>query len=164
VDHPDRYIQMDHPSWQPLFGPNSALSNSEQVIKCWAQLDTTTLNSIRIVGYLYRPGTGAVDSAASVGFRIYRVQDITSPNWDDLYLMSVAGVLQPNGYYTVTVPTSSIPGAILDGDTTLMIEAVAVRSGTTFRDRVYLNHLGVYESINRLRQDVDFLDITKQDE
>jgi hypothetical protein len=164
VDHPDRYIQMDGRHWQPLFNLNSTLTNSSQVLKCWAQLDTTTLDSIRIAGYLYRPNTGSVDTSAAISFRIYRVRDITSPNWDDLYITTVSGALQPNGYYTVVVSISSIVGATLDGDTTLMIEATAIRSGTAFRDRIYLNHLGVYESINRLRQDVDFLDITKQDE
>ena len=52
----------------------------------------------------------------------------------------------------------------MDGDTTLMIEGVAIRSGVTYRDRIYVNHLGVYDSIIRLRNAVDFLDITKLDE
>lgn len=155
---------MDAPYWQPLFGPDSLLSSSQQVVKCWAQLDTATLDRIRLVGYLYRPNTGATDSAATCDFRIYRVRDINIPQWDDLYLSTVSGTVQSNGYFFADVLLSTITGAQLDGDTTLMIECTLTRSGSTFRDRVYLNHLGVYDSVIRLQKAVDFLDITKQDE
>lgn len=164
VDHPTRFIENCSPYWQFLFNPNSELNNSLQVLKLAAQLDTSTLDKIRIAGYLYRPATGSIDSAANIDFRVYRVRDATIPKWDDLYLSTISGTLQSNGYYYADVLISSISGANLDGETTLMIEGVAVRSGTTYRDRIYVNHLGVYDSVVRLRQDVEFLDITKVDE
>lgn len=164
VDHTSRYIQNYSDEWQFLFGPNSVLSNSSQVLKLAAQLDTNTLDKIRIIGYLYNPVNGTVDNAASVQFTVYKVADITTPKWDDQPLTTVTGVVQSNNYHFVDILTSSLSGAVLDGDTTLMIEGVATRLGVTYRDRIYVNHLGVYDSIVRLRQDVEFLDITKQDE
>jgi hypothetical protein len=164
VDHASRYLVNDDDDWQFLFGPNSSLNNSTQVLKLAAQLDTSTLDKIRLVGYLYNPTNGTIDNAASVLFKIYKVTDVTSPKWDDQYITSVSGAFQSNNYWFADILVSALTGTSLDGDTTLMIEGISVRSGVTFRDRVYVNHLGVYESIIRLRNDVVFLNLTKQDE
>lgn len=164
VDHNSRYIQNDSTDWQFIFGPNSALNTSGQVLKLSAQLDTSTLDKIRIVGYLYNPTTGNVDSAGSVNFSIYKVADITTPKWDDQLITTLTGDIQSNSYYFKDINITSLTGANLDGDTTLMIEGVAIRLGVTYRDRIYVNHLGVYSSVVRLRQDIEFLDVTKQDE
>ena len=164
TDHNSRYIENDSTDWQFIFGPNSTLSTSIQVLKLAAQLDTNTLDKIRIIGYLYNPTTGNVDSAGAVTFNIYRVADTTAPKWSDEFITSFSGVLQSNGYYFNDTLINSLIGTSLDGDTTLMIEGVATRLGVTYRDRIYVNHLGVYDSIIRLRSDVEFLDVTKLDE
>lgn len=163
VDHNSRYIVNDMSDWQWLFGPNSSLSSSSQVIKISAQLDTETLDKIRLVGYLYNTTYGSVDNASTVVFNIYRVTDITSPKWQDEFITTLTGVQQSNNYFFQDINVSFLTGTNLDGDTTLMIEAVATRLGTTYRDRVYVNHLGIYESFLRLKQAVEFLDITKKD-
>lgn len=164
IDHDSRYIINHSPEWQPIFNVASTLSNSSQVIKLAAQLDTNTLDKIRIIGYLYNPGQGSIDSAASVTFRVFRVTDITTPKWNDELITTLTADLQTNSYYFKDISISSLTGTSLDGDTTLMIEGIAVRLGVTYRDRIYVNHLGVYDSIIRLKKDVEFLDITKQDE
>ena len=164
IDHSSRYIVNHSPEWQPIFNANSTLNNSAQVLKLAAQLDTSTLDKIRIIGYLYNPVQGSIDNAASIVFKIYRVADITSPKWDDQLITTITGDLQSNSYYFKDINVSLITGASLDGDTTLMIEGVATRLGVTYRDRIYVNHLGVYDSIVRLRGDVEFLDVTKLDE
>jgi len=164
VDHNSRYIENDSADWQFIFGPNSVLNTSGQVLKLAAQLDTDTLDKIRIIGYLYNPTTGNVDSAGSVTFNIYKVDDITTPKWDDQFITSLSGTLQSNSYYFNDILINSLTGANLDGDTTLMIEGVATRLGITYRERIYVNHLGVYDSVIRLRNEVEFLDLTKLDE
>jgi len=164
VDHPSRFIVNHTSEWQPIFGVDSALVPGAQVLKLAAQLDTSTLDEIRLVGYLYNPASGAVDSAATVVFYIYKVTDITTPRWDDQLISTQTGDVQSNNYYFKSINISSLSGVNLDGDTTLMVEGVATRLGITYRDRIYVNHLGVYDSIVRLRNDVEFLDITKLDE
>lgn len=164
IDHASRYIVNHVPEWQPIFNVNSTLTNSSQVIKIAAQLDTNTLDKIRIMGYLYNPINGTVDNAASIIFNVYRVADITTPKWDDQLITTLTGDLQSNSYYFKDINMTSLTGTSLDGDTTLMIEGVATRLGVTYRDRIYVNHLGVYSSVVRLRQDVEFLDVVKQDE
>lgn len=164
VDSAQRFIINDSDDWQFMFGPNSAPSNSTQIIKIAAQLDTETLDSIRFIGYLYNPVTGAIDSAGGVSFNVYYVTKNISPTWGDNYITSLTGNLQSNSYYFASTTISSLIGTSLDGDTTLMIEAVATRLGRTYRDRIYVNHLGVYSSIIDLRNDVQFLNATKLDE
>lgn len=164
VDHSSRYIVNDSPEWQFLFGPNSSLSNSSQVIKLAAQLDTITMDKIRIIGYLYNSRNGTIDNAGSVVFKVYKVADITTPKWDDQLLTTISGTLQSNSYYFTDILISSLTGTNLDGDTTLMVEGTATRLGVTYRDRIYVNHLGVYDSIVRLKNDVEYLDISKVDE
>lgn len=163
VDHSSRYIVNHSPEWQPIFSSNSTLNNSSQFLKLAAQLDTNTLDKIRLVGYLYNHVQGSIDNAASVLFKIYKVTDIASPKWDDQLITTLAGSLQSNNYYFSDINISSIVGTNLDGDTTLMIEGVAIRLGVTYRERIYVNHLGVYDSVLRLKRDVEFLDITKKD-
>jgi len=50
------------------------------------------------------------------------------------------------------------------GETTFKLECSITRLGKTFKKVIYLNHLGVYESVFKLQQDVDFLFVTKKDE
>ena len=164
TDNRQRYIVNYESNWQLLFGPGSELSSSTQVLKISAELDTENFQKIRLIGYLYNPITGGIDGAGNCEFRIHRVVKTTNPNWSDVFITSIAGTLQSNGYYFAEVNISDITGANLDGDTTLMIEAFSDRLSTKYRERVYINHLGVYDSIVRLRQDVEFLDITKKDE
>lgn len=163
IDHSSRYIVNCSPEWQPIFNSSSILSNSAQVLKLAAQLDTNTLDKIRMIGYLYNPTNGTIDNAASVSFAIYKVTDITIPKWDDQLITTISGDLQSNSYYFKDILISTLTGTSLDGETTLMIEGTAVRLGVTYRDRIYVNHLGIYENVYRLRQDVDFLNITKKD-
>ena len=147
VDHNSRYIENDSTDWQFLFGPNSVLNTSNQVLKLAAQLDTTTLDKIRFTGYLYNQTTGAVDSSASVNFSIYKVTDITNPKWDDQFITTLNGTIQSNSYFFAEILISALTGTSMDGDTTLMIEGTATRLGITYKDRIYVNHLGVYDSI-----------------
>lgn len=161
IDTLDRYLVNDSEDWLFLFGPNSSLINSNQVIKIAAEFDTTDLNSIRFIAYLYNPTDGSVDNAATCTFNIYMV---TQPSWTENLLLTQSGTIQFNSYFLSDVSVSSLTPANLDGDTTLMVEAVITRLGDVYRDRVYLNSLGVYDSIIRLRNAVDFLDITKLDE
>lgn len=162
VDNFKRYIVNHSNDWQMIFGPSSSLTNSIQILKIASEFDTDDFNSVRFVGYLYNPVGGTIDNSASCLFNIYKV-DSTS-GWTESLLATVSGVVQPNHYYFADVNLATLLPANLDGENTLMVEAISMRSGDVFRDRVYFNHIGVYDSIDRLRKDVDFLDITKLDE
>ncbi len=160
VDHDSRYIVNDASDWQFLFGPGSVLSTSNQVIKIAARFDDNTFNNIKFTAYLYDQTNASIANASTCSFKIYQVQ---LPNWTDMLLTTFSGSQLPNNYFYSTQTLSSFPTIDFLGGDTLMIEATIVRLGVTYRDRVYVNHLGIYDNVTRLRQDVEFLDITKKD-
>ena len=105
------------------------------------EFDTTTFSDFRLVGYLMK-NNSSVLSAASCSFSIFRVDQ---PNWIETPLYTAAGVLQLNNYWYVSIPETTL-GVILDGDPTLMVEATIVSFGKTYKNRVYLNQIGIFDS------------------
>jgi hypothetical protein len=157
----NRFVLNIAPDWQMLFGRDGAISESTKVLKIAAQFDTTDFDKIRIVAYIYDPDHEVALAAASASFKIYLVSE---PNWQETLLTTVNGALIGSNYFFSEITLLTLTGANLDGDSTLMIEATVVRGTRTFTDRIYVNHLGSYDSIVRLRGDVEFLDLTKLDE
>lgn len=161
VDSNKRYITNDMDDWQFLFGPGSALTTSTQILKIAAEFDKDDFDGMRIAAYLYNPASGTVSSVATCTFNVFKV---TTPTWTEQLIASFAGALTYNSYFFKDVTSVQLPGVDLFGGDTIMIEAVVTRLSETYRDRIYVNHLGIYDNAFRLRQDVDFLDISKLDE
>jgi len=160
IDHDSRYICNDADDWQFLFGPNSSLSNSTQLIKITAKFDDSTFNNLKVVAYLYDQRNASVANASTCSFNFYQ---ITTPDWTEVLLNTSNGTQLSNNYFYLNPILSTFAPMDFQGGDTLMIEATIVRLGITYRDRVYVNHLGIYDNVTRLRQDVDFLSITKKD-
>lgn len=161
MDNETRYIVNDCDCWQMLFNGNSAFTSSNQVVKIAAEFDVEDLESIRFVSYLYNSVTGAVDNASTCSFVVSKV---IQPGWEETILYSFPGTIQPNNYFFADIATSLLDEDILDGQGTLVIDTVITRLSSTYRERVYINHLGIYDSFLRLKNKVNFLEITKKDE
>jgi hypothetical protein len=161
VDHGSRYIVNNEDCWQMIFNLNSELSNTVNILKVAAELDTNSLNKIRLVAYLWDNIKDSINQASSCVFKVYKVNQ---PSWSDDLVYTINGVEQLNSYLLAEVDFNAIPSANLDGDSTLMIEVTMVRLGQSIKERVYINHLGIYDSFLRLKQEVEFLDLTKLDE
>lgn len=161
VDHSSRFIQNGGDEWQFLFNINSILSTSEQIIKIAAKFDDDTFSNLKVIAYLYDQQNANIGNAATCEFKFYR---ISGTDWTESLIDTQYGTILSNNYFYLHPSNSSLSPIDFYGADSLMIEATIIRSGTTYRDRVYLNHLGVYDNITRLRQDVQFLDITKVDE
>lgn len=160
VDHDTRYIVNSNNDWQFLFGPNSSLSTSTLTVKIAARYNDDTFNNIQIIGYLYDATNASVANVGSCTFNIYRV---VPPDWTEEYITTLNGVQIYNNYFYVNPTTASLAPVVFYGGDTIMIEAVMDRLGVIYRDRVYFNHIGIYENVTMLRSDVEFLDITKKD-
>lgn len=155
-----RFIANDTNDWQFLFGPDSSFTTTDRVLKVAAEFDKDDFSSIRFAAYLYDSANGTINSIASCQFRVHLV---TTPFWTEQFVGAFSGAPIFNSYFFADVPNSSMSAIDFFGGDTIMVEAVAVRLGKTYRERIYVNHLGIYDNAFRLRQDVDFLDITKQD-
>lgn len=161
LDNANRYLVNDNPDWQFLFGPNSAFTSSAQIVKIGAEFNKVNLDSIYFTSYLYNQNTGNVDNAATCVLNVYKVNN---PNWTDTLIYSNSANILPNQHFYLDVPISSFPTVDFDGGDTILVQSEIVRFGQTYRDRIYINHLGVYGSIIALKNDVEYLDITKLDE
>lgn len=161
VDHSSRYISNDMDDWQYLFGPNSTLSSSNQIIKITARFDDVTFNNLKVIAYLYDQQNSSIANAANCEFKFYR---IVTPDWSESLVTTLSGTKLITNYFYLNPLLSVLSPIDFFGGDTLMIEATIIRLGVTYRDRVYINHLGIYDNVSRLRQDVEFLDVTKLDE
>lgn len=161
MDNSKRYIVSNSEDWQFLFAFDSAFTSSSQIIKIAGELDVTDFNSIRFTSYLYNTVNGLIDNAATCVFNFYKV---VSPNWSDQLVHTASGTALPNSYFFLDVPLTTFSTINFDGGETLMIEAIITRLSSTYRDRVYINHLGIYDSFLRLKSKVTFLELTKLDE
>lgn len=161
ISSSSRYIHINESSWQPLFITEAELTAPIKSLKLAAEFDADSFSKIRIAGYLYNETTNSVDALSSI---IFRLHTVTAPGWDDVFEFEVAGSEQLNSYYFAEVDITDLPLKDYDGSSTLMIEATATRLSSTYRNRIYVNHLGIFDSHTRLKKFVDFLDITKLDE
>lgn len=161
VDHSSRYIANDSEEWQFLFGPDSVLSVSNKVVKIAARFDDATFNNLKLVAYIYDPSNASIGNASTCQFKFYR---ITTPDWTEVLINTSNGVQLSNSYFYLNPLLSSLAPIDFFGGDSLMVEATVIRLGVTYRDRIYVNHLGIFDNVTRLRQDVEFLDITKMDE
>ena len=160
IDHSTRYIENHSDEWQFIFGPNSELDNSSQIVKIAAKFDDTTFNNIKIIAYLYDQKTSSVANASSC---IFSLSKVSGNEWVDENLTTINGTQLNNSYYYIHPELSIFSGLDFLGGDTIVIEATVLRLGVTYRDKLYVNHLGIYDNVTRLRQDVEFLEITKKD-
>jgi hypothetical protein len=122
-----------------------------------AKFDTIDFDGIHLVAELSR-GPQALQIGSGT-FDIYSIS--LDGTWSETFLSTVSGSVV-DSRITAVVPQSALPE--LDGEVTLCIKCSINRQSDTYTKKIYVNHLGTYDSIVRLRQDVEFLDITKVDE
>jgi hypothetical protein len=102
-----------------------------------------------------------IQSAESATFSFYRIGGTA---WEEELVGQISGTKQSNNYISSNIDISALSPSILNGEDSLMLEVELVRRNKTYVDRVYLNHIGIYDSYLRLKRDVQFLEVTKLDE
>lgn len=147
--------------WQMLLGPDSAFSSSEQVLKLGVEFDQDDFNSIRFTAYLFQPSSGTVSNAASCEFKVYKV---STPQWTETLVHTFSGVQIFNSYFFADINNTLMPSVDFFGGDTIMVEATVTRLSETYRDRLYINHLGIFDNVTRLKNRVTFVELTKKDE
>lgn len=161
MDSNKTFVVNQTKKWQMLFGPNSTFTNSSQVVKLSARFDDDTFNNIKIIGYLYDSKNNTVANSATCTFKIFK---INNPTWTETLITTLNGTQLFNNYFYVNPVLSTLTPLDFFGGDSIMIEATITRLNETYRERIYVNHLGIFDNVFRLRQDVEFLDISKVDE
>jgi hypothetical protein len=133
--------------------------NKEYRVKAWLRFNSNTFNGVQMVGSLFRGKTAK--TIASCTFKIYSI-DVTD-NWTETLLVTTSGTAVNQNKFTASSPESALAPAFLTGELTYKMEVEITRFSKTYSDIFYFNHLGIYDSFIRLKNDVEFLDITKKD-
>jgi hypothetical protein len=127
----------------------------------WAKFAQDDFDGIHIKAYIEKDSI--VMQGANYQFSVYLVSPTN--NWAETFVITKPGSFLPDGSSTCYVLQSEFPSSVdLDGELTLAVVVTCKRQGRNYRKKIYVNHLGVYDSIVRLRNDVEYLDITKLDE
>jgi len=126
----------------------------------WAKFNTQTFDGIQLVAWLSDQEFND-KSSASCTFNIYYIS--ADNNWDATIIATVSGTA--NGQkWTATCDQSTLgPANELSGERTLLVESVLNRLSKTYKNRSYVNHLGIYDSLIRLKNDLEFVKVTKMD-
>jgi len=123
-----------------------------------AFFESDNFDGFRVRGWL--SNKDIVVSSSLSQFNIYSVNIL---DWTKTLILSKPSV--QNGLYMDAHVTQSDLGLYeLTGSEVYFIEALFTRKRKQLYVGKYFNHLGIYDSMFRLKQEVDFLDITKKDE
>lgn len=92
--------------------------------------------------------------------KIYRVSD---SNWTPTLIGNILFSETSTGVHTAYLSQSFFALNELSGAETYLIETSIRRLRDVYGTKIYFNHLGCFDSINRLRQASEMLSLTKAD-
>lgn len=126
----------------------------------WAKFNTQTFDGIQLVAWLSDPSFEET-SSSSCTFNIYYVS--AANNWAATMIATLPGTASGQKW-TATCDQATLGSANeLSGERTLLVESVLTRFTDTYKTRAYVNHLGIYDSLIRLKNDLEFVKVTKMD-
>jgi hypothetical protein len=135
------------------------LSTANKEMILWAKFKTLDFDGINLIAFINKENKKK--TIGSCNFKLFSVS--TDDNWDEV-LIHEELVTNPGKSAKLHIPQAILGSFELDGEFTVSVEAEIKIRDKTYKKKIYVNHLGVYDSIFRLQQDVEFLDITKVDE
>lgn len=123
-----------------------------------ASFESDSFDGFKIIAWL-----ATSDIAVSSSLDFFKVYSVNINTWAKTLVATKAAV-QSGASFTCSMTAADLGAAEYTGAEVYFIEATMLRRRKKFYIGKYFNHLGIYDSWFRLKQDVDFLDITKLDE
>jgi hypothetical protein len=133
--------------------------NRDFKVKAWLRFNSNTFDGVQLVGSLVRGKD--TKTIANCTFKVYSI-DLTD-SWVETLRTTVSGTAISGNRFSASVLEAALAPADLTGEITYKIEVTVTRFGKAYSDVFYFNHLGIYDSFIRLKNDLEFLDITKKD-
>lgn len=137
-----------------------AVQDSDYTIKSWLRFNSNAFEGVQVIGGLMR--SGRFKSIGSCIFKIYAVSILDT--WAETLLATASGAALADGRFSAVLDQATLDPAQLDGEITLKLEVEITRQSKVYTEVYFFNHVGIYDSFIRLKQEVEFLDITKLDE
>jgi hypothetical protein len=123
-----------------------------------AAFESENFDGFKIIAWL-----ATTDLPVSGSLDVFKVYTVNINTWAKTLVVTKAAV-QSGASFTCSVTSADLGANEYTGAEVYFIEATITRRRKTYKVGKYFNHLGIYDSWFRLKQDVDFLDITKLDE
>lgn len=124
-----------------------------------AKFNADDMNGIQVAASLTKMG----DHKASVVSEI-RISRVSDADWSETFIVSVVPTETLPGVFSSEITQVQLGLNELSGKETYAIEVTATRKRRRFISKVYVNHLGCFDSILRLKNEVNYLHSTKLDE
>ena len=128
-------------------------------IVVWAKFKTQNFDGINLIAFISL--NGGNKTIGSCRFKIYSIS--VDDNWNQTLVLDSL-LPSPGNLAKLHIPQSSLGSICLDGELTFSVEVEIKIRNKTYTKKIYVNHLGIYDSFVRLKNDVEFLDLTKLDE
>jgi len=133
--------------------------SDEQVVSVnlHARFNTSTMNGIEIETSLFK---NKVITSSLVSTKLYVLAD---SGFAKTFITDVTMTETSTGVFTGTVNQTTLALNELSGRETYFVECKFTRIRKKYSKGVYFNHLGIFDSVNRLRHETELLQITKVD-
>jgi hypothetical protein len=134
-------------------------SRSDFELMAHAKFNADAMNGIQIMAKLEIAGKLSQSIVSS--FKIYRVAEAS---WAETLVYTSTPTEASPGVYLSYITQANLSANELSGMETYAIEILATRRRRTFKKKIWVNHLGCFDSILRLKNEASFLNLTKLDE
>ena len=128
-------------------------------VNAHAKFNTDEMEGVQIVARL--EDRGDVRSSANVVFNLYRVAE---GSWSETFIDDFAATESPHGVWSVELDQSDLGANELSGREVYAVEVSMTRKRRTYKKKFWFNHLGVFDSVWRLKREAERLEILKLDE
>lgn len=132
---------------------------SHMELKIHAFFDSDNFDGFRVKAWL-----DSNSKSLSFYMSAFDIYSVNINNWSETFITSKAATYSSDNTFIAHVTQSDIGSFETTGSEVYLIKVMGTRLRDKLGARAYFNHLGIYDSLFRLKQDVDFLDITKKDE
>lgn len=139
---------------------HKAPTTNDYKVKSWMKFNTNSFDGVQLVAGLFKGK--AIKTIGTCNFKIYAIS--TNDNWTETLIATVSGTALTDGRFKAVLTDLDLAPIELEGEISFKLEVDILRSGKTFNDIFFFNHIGIYGSFIKLKQDVEFLHITKLDE
>ncbi len=123
-----------------------------------AKFNSSIMDGIQFIAELKRD-----DNTLQSNLDHFILSSVNPANWAETFIANIVPV-STNGIHTGVINQATLLTHELSGKQVYSVSVEMSRKRFKFRKKIYVNHLGCFDSIIRLRQNVEHLEIEKVDE
>lgn len=148
------------PDFQILTSSNY-VHKKEMTPELWAKFESQDMTGIDVLGFIRRHDR-ELANCHSCSFSLYSISKNSA--WNESFILTKTGVKNSLNQWTINFTKAEIGLDLCCADVTFKIQASFLRLGKTYRKTIYVNHLGISESVCFAHNKIQFLELTKKDE